>query len=118
VGTVPKNTCGYYFNLELWLDFLDPTQNTVAMHQSLGALAVVVLCCLASLVDVKIYSDADSVELQINGVSQGSHQSLGNPVFLWKQVQRAEGENHFAALAVRQGVSLRDSCVWNYSPAK
>jgi beta-galactosidase len=71
-----------------------------------------------SVTDVKIYSNADSVELQINGVSQGSHQSQGNAIFLWKQVQLAEGENHISALAERQGVSLRDSCVWNYSPAK
>jgi beta-galactosidase len=68
--------------------------------------------------DVKVYSNADSVELQVNGDSRGSHRSVGNGVFLWKQVPLAEGENHISALAERKDVPLRDSCVWNYSPAK
>jgi hypothetical protein len=46
----PPNTWGCFFNPELWLDFLGPAKNTVAMHQSSRALAVLVLFCLASLV--------------------------------------------------------------------
>jgi hypothetical protein len=67
---------------------------------------------------VKIYWNADAVELQVSGVSRGSHQSFGNAIFIWKQVPLAEGENQILALAERKGVPLRDSCVWNYSPAR
>lgn len=67
--------------------------------------------------DVKIYSNASSVDLLVNGNSQGVHQTEGNSVFLWRNVPLAAGDNQIAAKASRDGVALMDSCAWHYSPS-
>ena len=68
-----------------------------------------------AVTDVKIYSNAASVDLLVNGVSQGVHSSGGNAVFVWKNVSLAAGENQIAAKAERDGVVLNDSCAWHCS---
>ena len=65
-----------------------------------------------AVTDVKIYSNAKSAELFINGVSQNTRDNDGNSVFVWKDVKLTAGENRIEAKAERGGRTLRDSCVW------
>jgi beta-galactosidase len=69
-----------------------------------------------SVTDVKIYSNANEAELLLNGVSQGKRSNDGNAVFIWKNIQLATGENKIEAKAERDGQSLNNTCVWNFSP--
>jgi hypothetical protein len=61
---------------------------------------------------VKIYSNAKTAELFVNGVSNGKCANDGNAVFVWKNVTLAPGENQIEARARRKGQSLSDTCVW------
>lgn len=65
-----------------------------------------------AVTDVKIYSNASSVELLVNGASQGSKPDATNCVFIWKDVQLKPGENRIQARAQRDGQSLTDECSW------
>jgi beta-galactosidase len=65
-----------------------------------------------AVTDVKIYSNARKVELQINGKSQGKRSSDGDCVFVWKNVKLKPGENQITAKADRDGKKLSDSCTW------
>jgi beta-galactosidase len=71
-----------------------------------------------ALTDVKVYSNADDVELFVNGVSQGKHAADTNCVLIWKGVTLQIGENHIEARAVQDGRALRDDCVWTLNPEK
>jgi beta-galactosidase len=62
--------------------------------------------------DIKIYSNAKEVELQVNGVSQGKHAEGTNCVFVWKDVALRPGENRVEVRAERNGQKLEDHCVW------
>jgi beta-galactosidase len=62
--------------------------------------------------DVKIYSNANEVELSLNGNSQGKRNDGTNGVFVWKDVKLSPGENQVEARAERDGKSLNDSCAW------
>jgi beta-galactosidase len=64
---------------------------------------------------VKIYSNAEAVELFVNGISQGRRTGDGH-VFRWDAVTLKRGENTIEARAARGGQRLEDRCVWNYSP--
>jgi beta-galactosidase len=59
-------------------------------------------------VEVKVYSNLDSVELRVNGVSLGSRTGT-NRVFKWTDVALAPGANSIQAL----GDALTDSVTWN-----
>jgi len=65
-----------------------------------------------SVTDVKIYSNARTVELLVNGKSQGTRDNDNNAVFVWKDINLAAGENHIEAKAVRDGQPLSDTCLW------
>jgi beta-galactosidase len=65
-----------------------------------------------AVTDVKIYSNANKVELLLNGISQGQPSDGTNCVFIWKNVTLKPGENQIAAKAERDGKKLSDSCVW------
>jgi beta-galactosidase len=65
-----------------------------------------------AVTNVKIYSNADKVELLLNGVSQGARSDGTNGVFVWPDVKLSPGENHVQARADRAGKSLSDECVW------
>ena len=67
--------------------------------------------------DVKVYSNNDTVELSMNGVSQGSCTNDGNGVFIWKNVQLSPGTNHVTAQAVIKGRTVTDACDWTLKPA-
>ncbi len=68
--------------------------------------------------DVKIYSNAKSVELLINGVSQGKRESPGGCIFVWANTHLHPGENHIEARAVRNGVALKDECTWSLDESR
>ena len=52
-----------------------------------------------AVTDVKIYSNAKTAELFINGASQGTCYNDGNDVFVWKDTKLVTGENHVEAKA-------------------
>jgi beta-galactosidase len=64
---------------------------------------------------VKIYSNAEAVELRINGVSLGSKTSA-NHIFLWPGVTLKTGRNAITASATRGGHDLTDNCEWDLHP--
>ena len=66
-----------------------------------------------AMTDVKIYSNAGTVELLLNGKSLGKRRDGTNDVFIWQHVQLQPGENRIEARAKRGGRSLSDSCVWS-----
>lgn len=65
--------------------------------------------------DVKVYSNADSVELFVNGISKG-RRAGENHIFRWAGVALKEGDNRVEARAVRAGRRLSDGCSWVYAP--
>ncbi|HXR48349.1 MAG TPA: glycoside hydrolase family 2 TIM barrel-domain containing protein [Candidatus Limnocylindrales bacterium] len=65
-----------------------------------------------AVTDVKIYSNAKTVELLLNGKSEGYHRTSTNCVFVWRNVALKPGENRVAARAERDGKQLSDACTW------
>lgn len=65
-----------------------------------------------AVTDIKVYSNAATVELLMNGVSQGARTNDGNAVFVWKDSHLIPGEDHIEARAERSGVALKDDCIW------
>ncbi|HLP76558.1 MAG TPA: glycoside hydrolase family 2 TIM barrel-domain containing protein [Candidatus Paceibacterota bacterium] len=65
-----------------------------------------------AVTDVKVYSNAKTVELLLNGASLGKRSHATNCVFVWKGVQLKPGENRIQALAAK---NLKDECVWTLS---
>jgi beta-galactosidase len=65
-----------------------------------------------AVTDVKIYSNAQEVELLLNGKSQGKRGDGANCVFIWKDVNLEPGQNQITAKVERDGKKLSDSCVW------
>lgn len=65
-----------------------------------------------AITDVKVYSNAQTAEVFLNGVSQGTRTNDGNAVFLWKNLQLKPGENTVEAQAERAGKPITDRCVW------
>jgi len=63
--------------------------------------------------DVKVYSNAPEVELEVNGASLGA---LSDPqegrVFQWRGVRLVPGENRIVAKARLGGHEESDSCTW------
>ena len=71
-----------------------------------------------TVTDVKIYSNAATAELFLNGVSQGPRNNDGNAVFVWQNVALAPGVNHVEARAARNGQALTDQCDWTLTGGK
>ncbi len=65
--------------------------------------------------DVKIYSNAEKVELFLNDRSLGV-QSAAARIFRWPGVTLQSGENHIRASATIAGKSLTDECAWRVLP--
>jgi beta-galactosidase len=64
---------------------------------------------------VKVYSNAATVELMVNGVSLGTKEST-NHIFLWPGVTLRPGDNKVEATATRGGTVLTDTCTWVLAP--
>ena len=71
---------------------------------------------LNAVTDVKIYSNARTVELWLNGKSEGYRRNGTNCVFVWRSVALKAGENQVTARAERNGRKLRDDCTWTLPP--
>jgi len=65
-----------------------------------------------SVTNIKIYSNAKTVELSVNGVSQGTRDNDGNAVFVWREQKLRAGDNLIEASAKVKGAALKDSCSW------
>ena len=70
-----------------------------------------------AVTDMKIYSNANEVELLLNGVSLGTMNNATNCVFVWKNAVMKSGENQVEAKAAPRGKGLTDNCVWTLKPA-
>lgn len=68
-------------------------------------------------VEVKIYSNCDSVELKVNGVSKGSKSATGDKIFKWTGVLLASGSNSIQAIGTKSSIQYTDSCTWNLTAA-
>lgn len=64
---------------------------------------------------VKVYSNLDTVEVRVNGVSLGTKTS-SNKIFLWPDVTLKQGNNQIEARSSKEGKELTDRGVWNYTP--
>lgn len=65
-----------------------------------------------AVTEVKVYSNANVVELFLNGASHGVCTNDGNAVFVWKSVKLSPGENRIEAKAQHDGKMLTDECAW------
>jgi beta-galactosidase len=65
-----------------------------------------------AVTDVKVYSNANKVELLVNGISLGETRNATNCVFIWKNAELKSGENQIKARAELDGKNLSDNCVW------
>ena len=63
---------------------------------------------------VKVYSNLDSVELKVNGVSQGT-KACRDHIGQWDAVALKPGANRIEVLGARDGKTYTDQCVWNYT---
>ena len=62
--------------------------------------------------NVKVYSNADQVSLNVNGASIGNGSSEGQGIFRWEDVQLTKGNNVVVASAVIDGKAREDRVVW------
>jgi len=63
--------------------------------------------------DVKVYSNAAEVALEVNGVALGARRdAAGDRVFLWRDVRLSPGANQVSASARFAAGAAADSCVW------
>lgn len=65
------------------------------------------------VIGVKVYSNADEVELFVNGNSLGKTKSDDHR-FIWKDVTLDEGSNDVKAVALINGKEYFDECWWKY----
>jgi hypothetical protein len=64
-------------------------------------------------VEVKVYSNCESVELFVNG-SLKKVKSGSGCVFLWTDIKLAVGENEIKALGKKGGQEYQDICSWDF----
>jgi len=65
------------------------------------------------VITAKVYSNADEVELFVNGKSLGKTASSDHR-FIWNNVQLSPGSNDIKASAVINGKEYSDECWWRY----
>jgi len=66
-----------------------------------------------AVTEVKAYSNANQVELFVNGRSLGAAGPATNCVFTWPGVRLVPGENRIEIRARRDNRELHDECVWH-----
>jgi len=64
---------------------------------------------------IKVYSNCDTVELNVNGASLGV-KTGDDCVFVWPHVTLVRGENRIEAIGTRAGKTCRDVCGIDYDP--
>jgi beta-galactosidase len=62
---------------------------------------------------VKVYSNAQAVELRVDGVSLGTLQAPDH-IFRWPRVRLAPGDNRISASGQFVGKIVSDACEWTY----
>jgi beta-galactosidase len=66
--------------------------------------------------EIKVYSNAPEVTLELNGRSLGAEADpKGDRVFRWPAVTLAKGQNRVTATAHFGASEATDSCVWTLS---
>jgi beta-galactosidase len=65
------------------------------------------------MVEVKVYSNAQAVDLTVNGVSRGMLRA-DDHIFRWTGVSLVPGANRISASARFGGKVVSDACVWTY----
>jgi len=60
---------------------------------------------------IKVYSNADSVEILINNKSKG-YQKSADHVLLWKNIILDNGLNKISACGIINNITYRDTCTW------
>lgn len=68
--------------------------------------------------DIKVYSNADSTELLLNGRSLGRKDHCAQMICVWSAVALDEGENKLVARGMRHGEAAEDQVNWTLSPEK
>ncbi|NOW48875.1 beta-galactosidase [Novosphingobium sp. SG751A] len=68
--------------------------------------------------DVKVYSNAQSTELLLNGRSLGKREGCAQMVCVWPGVMLDAGENRLVARGIRHGAAVEDQITWTLSPEK
>jgi len=63
-------------------------------------------------VGIKVYGNVDSIELKVNGVSQGAVKPDSLQIVKWSDVELKMGENKIEVTGSRGGKSVSDSCIW------
>ena len=66
---------------------------------------------------VKIYANCDSVELKVNGQSQGNKTNT-NCIFKWLDIELKNGVNVIEAIATHSGKTYTDRCDWQLTEAQ
>jgi len=66
--------------------------------------------------EVRVYSNAPSVELIVDGHSFGVQQPDAVHVFRWENVALKVGINHIRAMAQGAGIPIQDNCDWALLP--
>jgi beta-galactosidase len=71
----------------------------------------------AAVTEVKVYSNAPAVTLEVNGIAMGSQ---GDPaagrIFRWPGVKLSPGDNRVRVTARFGPSEASDSCVWTLKP--
>ncbi len=70
---------------------------------------------LGPATNVKVYSNGETAELFVNGVSRGRRTSPEH-LFLWENLTLKEGPNQIAVEGVHGSARVTDSCHWLYPP--
>ncbi len=70
-----------------------------------------------SPVELKVYSNCETVEAFVNGMSLGKKTSLDHR-FIWKNVQLEPCDNRIESVGISEGKTYSDSCVWSYANGK
>jgi beta-galactosidase len=68
--------------------------------------------------DVRVYSNAPTTELMLNGRSLGTRAACENRTCVWSQVVLAPGENRIEAVGRFGAAEARDALVWQLDPAR
>ncbi len=63
--------------------------------------------------EIKVYSNATEVDLELNGKSLGARRDpSGDHIFRWQAIALSPGENRVSAKAHFGGNEMTDSCIW------
>jgi beta-galactosidase len=70
-----------------------------------------------AVTEVKVYSNARKVSLEVNGLRMGAQAEHGEDrIFRWSGVRLLPGANHIVVTAHIGGDVVTDSCVWTLKP--